>query len=69
MTNVSPDEILVEADVYAMINRLNSMEQHIREYIPSTLYLKEDGSPNVHTRWGAILYHLQYMRATLRSFL
>lgn len=69
MTTESPDEILVEADVYAMISRLDNMESHIREYIPPTLYLKEDGSPNVHTRWGAILYHLQYMRATLRSFL
>lgn len=65
----SPDEILVEADVYAMIERLNIMESHIRQYIPSTLFLKESGEPNVHTRWGAILYHLQYMRATLRSFL
>lgn len=65
----NPEEILAESDVYAMIERLNKMEAHITQYIPETLIYKENGEPNVHTRWGAIMYHLQYMRATFRSFL
>lgn len=63
------DDLLAEADIYALIERLNGIRRDIERAIPRELIYKENGEPNVHTRWGAIIYHMQYMRATFISFL
>jgi len=61
------DTFLLEAEVHAMLDQINSMESHIKATIPDEL-LYTQGNINISTRWGAVLQHVTMLRATLRAF-
>jgi hypothetical protein len=63
------DTLILESEVEAFILRINRFDKHIRDVLPDALFLLPDGTPNVRTRWGAVLHHLGMARASVRGHL
>lgn len=63
------DNLLIEAEVIATMERLTQLASHIKERVPHELLYGDGGTFNVRTRWGAVLHHINLTRATLRAFL
>jgi hypothetical protein len=63
------DDLLLEADIYALIKKLEGVSAHIYNNIPNEILLLPNGEPNVRSRWGAIYFHCRAATATLRAFL
>jgi hypothetical protein len=58
---------LLESEVHAMLEQIDSLEKHIKETIPDELLFTQ-GNINIGTRWGAVLFHITMTRATIRAF-
>jgi len=61
--------LLAEGEVYAIMEQIDHFTKHLRMNVPESLYLGVDGQPNIRTRWGAVLFHLQMARASIRGFM
>lgn len=69
ITKISFDDLLLEADLAATLEEIDSLCDHIRNNVPHELLFTESGQPNVRLQWGAILFHAETLRCTLRAFL
>ena len=63
------NQLVAESEVYEILERIDTFTSHIKKQVPESLYIGTDGQPNVRTRWGAILFHLQMARASIRGFM
>lgn len=63
------NEFLLEADVHSLMEHIDSIEQHIKATVPNEVLYQSNGELNTRTRWGAVLYHAQSLRVTIRAFI
>ncbi len=59
---------LLESEVHSMLESVDKLEAHIKTTIPDEL-LYTSGNINTGTRWGAVLFHITMLRATIRAFI
>lgn len=69
MSSKQLDTVLLEAEIYNLLEDFNGVEKRIKERVPAELLFTADGSLNLTLRWGIIIQHLRLIRATLRGFL
>ena len=68
-TTLEFDDLLLESDIYALVEKLDKVINHIYNNIPNEILLTPSGEANVRTRWGAVYFHATMARASLRAFL
>ena len=62
------EDFLLEADLHALIEKIDELEAHIKRTVPDELIYTR-GELNSSTRWGCVLQHITMLRATLRAFI
>ena len=61
------DKIILETDVIELLEALKKMERRIIDRVPDEIIFTATGTPNTNNKWGAALYHIRLMRATMNS--
>lgn len=62
------ENFLLEADVHALMDHITNLEEHIKRVTPNDILYSVGGEINIRTRWGAVLFHAQSLRATIKAF-
>ena len=68
-TTVEFDDLLLESDIYALVEKLDKVISHIYDNVPNEILLTPRGEANVRARWGAVYFHATMARASLRAFI
>lgn len=63
------DDLVLEADAYDLLERIEKMQENIKIHIPSEVLYTPAGEINMRTKWGSVYLHLTMARSTLRAFL
>lgn len=67
-TTIEFDDLLLESDVFALMEKLEAVSSHIYATVPNEILLTPSGEANIRTRWGAVYHHVRMARATLKAF-
>ncbi len=62
------DTIMLEGDVYTLIDGMTEALAHIKLIVPDEVLFQANGEPNIRTHWGAIYFHISMARASLKAF-
>lgn len=68
-TTYSVDQLLLDGDLWGLLEKCDEVSKHIHESVPDEILLTSAGEPNIRNRYGAMLFHVSMLRITLRGFL
>jgi len=68
-TYIKIEDLMLEADVSALLENLNKQLKQIKHQVPNELIFQPNGEPNLHSKWGAIYFHILMARINLKAFI